>query len=389
MRNQCEAEKPAMSGRQAIWDIPEYKLCTVMGTCLELNRLRKMKNRFRKHLEDMPLDSDYDLHVCCVSVCRSKNLLSKLINRMLNQQSAQEIREIRSLKDDSAIRHLWLSRVATDAHNLAGYYWAIITSPKASTELKDKLYGEVHMISHISGQRRMNNLREREAENAQMQYGLKKKDRTIVRKKERIEQLRKVVSSLENQVRYLSSDNSDKKAKLQKAETSPQVYEQIIHSQMNCMDRLQTRVDKQKLEIDDLRQLLGKKSIPDIDQSSAAALTHEIVDPGSTQQARDLCGKKILYVGGFSRHRNKFQKLTEAINGCFLYHDGGIQQSIYQLDDLVKRADAIFCPIDCISHGAVDRIKKLSKTECKDCVFLRSASLSSFQQKVGQYAANN
>ena len=94
----------------------------------------------------------------------------------------------------------------------------------------------------------------------------------------------------------------------------------------------------------------------------------------------------VRNVGGFARLRNKFQKMTEKINACFLYHDGCVQQSVTQLDDLVKRADAIFCPIDCISHGAVDRIKTVSRNELKDCVFLRSASLSSFKDRIVQYA---
>ena len=383
----CETgkiEKPRKCGRVDVWDIPEHQLCTVVGTCLEIKQLRKLKNRFKKYIADMPLNSDYDLHACCVSACRIKNLLSKSINKTINQQFAQYVQEIRGLKEDKEIRKIWLSREPGNLRQLAGYYWAILTSERASADLKNEIYGEVHMISHISGQRSMTSLHEREYQLQQMRFDLKKKDRTIARRSLQIDQIRRVSEGLENQVRYLTSQNSNKETQLNKSQKSPQVYEQIINSQMNCMDRLQTQVDRQKQEIIDLRNRLDGNGHQ---KPKLSIVMPETVEPA--REEKDLCGKKILYVGGFARHRAKFQKLTEMINGCFLYHDGGVQQSVYQLDELIKRADAIFCPIDCISHDAVDRIKTLSKSECKDCVFLRSASLSSFKTRVVQYAVNS
>ena len=375
--------------RKSIWEVPGHQLCTVIGICLSLNQLYKLRNRFRTYLNgEMPVKSDYDLHACCVAICRSKNPLSKSINKTINVQFATAIKEVCVMRDDRVIRQHWQSRNATDFRQMAGYYWAIMIDPYASDSLKDEIYGEVHMVSHTSVQGKMNNLQVQQGEITKLNYELKKKDRTIQRKRALIGQLRKVVSSLESQVRYLGSENKDKKFRPARKETSPQVYEQIIQSQMNCMDRLQSQVDKQKLKIDDLHQLLARRSTINTDQATVRAITRETVDSNKRENCRDLFGKKILYVGGYARHRKKFQQLTESINGCFLYHDGGVQQSIYQLDDMVKRADAIFCPVNCISHGAVDRIKTLSKSECKDCVFLRNASLSSYRSKVVQYAAS-
>lgn len=389
----CESnktDKAVTSGRMSIWDIPEYQLCTVVGTCLDLNHLRKLKNRFMKFGLDMPLKSNYDLHACCVSVCRNRNWLSRAINKTINQQFSRQLQEVRSLQDDEAIRSLWQSRESEDMQSLAGYYWAIITSHCASSALKEDIYGEVHMISHISGQNSVTSLHEREMQIQQMRFELQKKDRTIARRNMQIDQIRRVSEGLENQLRNLIAQKTKKNTELEKSKKSPEVYEQVIDSQMGCIDRLQTRVDKQKQEISDLRLMLQQ-------QQSRSHVNNAVNSPKAPAQesantnagASDLCGKKILYVGGYARHRNKFQRFTEKINGCFLYHDGGVQQSVYQLDELVKRADAVFCPVDCISHGAVDRIKSISRRECKDCVFLRNASLSSYRSRVTQYAARN
>ena len=78
------------------------------------------------------------------------------------------------------------------------------------------------------------------------------------------------------------------------------------------------------------------------------------------------------------RAQAHFRKLVERLNGNFLHHDGGLEDGRKRLPVLLQRADAVICPVDCISHRAVNDIKVLCKREAKPMILLRKASFSAF-----------
>lgn len=68
----------------------------------------------------------------------------------------------------------------------------------------------------------------------------------------------------------------------------------------------------------------------------------------------------------------------EQNGGQFLHHDGGIGDGHARLASLLPKADAVLCPLDCISHDAMYRIKKFCKHNGKPLALLPRASLSAF-----------
>ena len=94
----------------------------------------------------------------------------------------------------------------------------------------------------------------------------------------------------------------------------------------------------------------------------------------------DLCGRRVLYVGGRERQVAHFRLLVERQNGEFLHHDGGRNENAARLDTMIHAADAVLCPVDCVSHDACLRIKRICKHSAKRFVLLRSASLTCFQE---------
>ncbi|MDA3786803.1 MAG: DUF2325 domain-containing protein [Deltaproteobacteria bacterium] len=97
--------------------------------------------------------------------------------------------------------------------------------------------------------------------------------------------------------------------------------------------------------------------------------------PGPT-----LCHKRILYVGGMHNMIPHYKKLVEQSGAQFSHHDGGREKSKTALHNLLKRADAVLCPVDCVSHDACLRVKKMCKRHCKPFVMMRGAGLSSLAQ---------
>ena len=91
----------------------------------------------------------------------------------------------------------------------------------------------------------------------------------------------------------------------------------------------------------------------------------------------DLCGKTILYVGGLHKMVSHYRQLIENHGGKFLHHDGGKEASRTILPKMLSSADAVLCPIDCVSHDACTCVKKICKRYQKPYVMMRSSGLSS------------
>jgi len=94
--------------------------------------------------------------------------------------------------------------------------------------------------------------------------------------------------------------------------------------------------------------------------------------------AMDLCGRRIIYVGGGARLMPHLQALVERANGIFIHHDGGVEENSKRLGDVLARGDAVLCPVDCVSHGACQTAKRVCKQRSKAFVPLRRSGLSSF-----------
>ena len=86
----------------------------------------------------------------------------------------------------------------------------------------------------------------------------------------------------------------------------------------------------------------------------------------------------MLYVGGRAHLVPKLQLLAERTGADFVHHDGGIEDRSGLLEAQVARTDAVFFPVDCVSHGAVAVVKRISRHAAKPYVALRSSGLSSF-----------
>jgi hypothetical protein len=81
-------------------------------------------------------------------------------------------------------------------------------------------------------------------------------------------------------------------------------------------------------------------------------------------------------VGGLDRLEPHYRSLVENDFGArFLRHDGDCKNGQARLARLVKRAEAVICPIDCNSHSASLCVKKVCKDLNKPCVLLRNSGL--------------
>jgi len=72
-----------------------------------------------------------------------------------------------------------------------------------------------------------------------------------------------------------------------------------------------------------------------------------------------------------------YKQLVEKHGGRFIHHDGGKEASRNILPKMLGSADAVLCPVDCVSHYACNCVKKICKRYQKPFVMMRSSGLSS------------
>ena len=78
----------------------------------------------------------------------------------------------------------------------------------------------------------------------------------------------------------------------------------------------------------------------------------------STADGPERC---LLYVGGHCSLVPHLRRHAETRRLELLHHDGGEEHSLHVLEGLVGRAEAVFCPIDCVSHQACLAAKQLCR----------------------------
>jgi hypothetical protein len=72
----------------------------------------------------------------------------------------------------------------------------------------------------------------------------------------------------------------------------------------------------------------------------------------------DLCGRRVLFVGGLHRCKAQLRRLVERHNGRFAHHDGGSEESLERLGALLHRADVVLFPTEIVSHAAQYKVKR-------------------------------
>jgi len=102
----------------------------------------------------------------------------------------------------------------------------------------------------------------------------------------------------------------------------------------------------------------------------------------------DLEGRCILLVGGRLHHASHIRQIVESHNGIFVHHDGGMENNLSRLTGCFRQADAVFFPVDCVSHAAQNKVKQLCRQWNTPYYPLRSSGTGSFSRALELFAAN-
>ncbi|MFZ1103149.1 MAG: DUF2325 domain-containing protein, partial [Hyphomicrobiaceae bacterium] len=111
-----------------------------------------------------------------------------------------------------------------------------------------------------------------------------------------------------------------------------------------------------------------------------------------TAPARDaqaLRQHRILYIGGRTSLLPHLRSAAEARVAAILHHDGGVEDSLHRIEELIEGCDAVICPIDCISHGACRMAKTICRRLNKRFLPIPTASRSGFERALDLLASTD
>jgi len=388
--------------RKKLWNLQARFHCSVIGTCLTLNELRRLCRKANIVFETKV--SDHELHSSFVNIAGESAYPSRLLQKHLDSKYKRSIQQFRRIHSENELQRLWLEAMKTG--EVANAFWALVTHPSTADELLDQMYGDIHMLSHLAGAsirvdmqeftRQGQRTKNLEAQLIKMRDNtrreIKDKEKNIQSRSERLaralaseqrlqqveQRLVKFESGTEllemrNKIEKLSSELNAVQLQKERAENTVKMWKQLVIPSGDLNMKLQQSLAESRHERDALETLLASFL-------SGTCQDACMLENDKTRQNPDLCNRCILYVGGRSSQKAHFRILVEQYNGRFIHHDGGREDSRHQLSSILPRADAVMCPLDCISHDAVHRVKQFCNRHGKPLILLPRGSLSAFAQ---------
>ncbi|RZA06184.1 MAG: DUF2325 domain-containing protein, partial [Proteobacteria bacterium] len=140
-----DSEFEGKPGRMKLADLDANFQCSIIGTCMTTAALRKVMARFI-HVHGV---SDLDIHHEAVWMASAPGPASKALHKALDNQHSATLLRLARVSDAVALGALWED--ALRSGDIPGAYWALLTHRHATNALRKKVFGDVHMLSHLVG----------------------------------------------------------------------------------------------------------------------------------------------------------------------------------------------------------------------------------------------
>jgi len=382
--------------RARLWEIDSQWHCTIIGTSLSLGELKGLATRLKVQMRSARPGA-YEIHTSMIHLASRERLVGKALTKLLDRKHAVAINRAKPLAGEEALTLWWEDALAKG--DVASACWAVMSHPDTTDSLRNRMFGDIHMLSHQVGAAARADLRsihQLEREKADLEAKVaRQQDRLkgeIGRRNTEIRELRQLLDQEAAESRRLAhaADSAREMDRLHRAlgevhhllevETA---FRQVAEDEAR---RLQAQARDRDAENERLR-----RELRDMRDELAASESRLAATLAPTEAAGDglgecdedcarldLCGRCILFVGGRNQHLPHFRRLVEEAGGTFAHHDGGFEESMGRLHSLFGRADAVLFPVDSVSHGAHDEVKRLCRRWEKPFVPVRRSGLGAF-----------
>lgn len=398
----CSVTVSSVVERKRLWQIDPRMHCSVIGTCLALTDLHALARRARCRLNTSV--SAYDVHSWFVDYMAFPNDLSKLTDKELEKRHFVAAKPFRRAGTEKEIEAIWKEVCAKGL--IAGAYWGALSHPLCSEALAWRLFGEVHMLSHLVGSSRRGDacrIHDLEVANTSLDEKLvqsKQDHRAVLKERKKLEDdlalrtrdleraewrtrralERVAVLETEAATAQLQARIAELEGQLAEAQSRAFGAESLLGESRVQLEHVR-RAEAEATE--QVQELTAENQALEFELATSVACPLRNVEAQLGDESHEaggpaLNGKRILCVGGRSNLVQFYRALVERRGGEFLHHDGGLEENLDSVTRALSTVDAVVCPIDCVSHAACLKVKRACKNLAKQFIPLRSSGLSSF-----------
>ena len=386
---------PANLKRRArLSELDSHLHCSIIGTCLSTHELRKLVPKFADL--DRHDATDLEIHHTAVELAIAGGPGAKALHKLLDERYALAIRRFEPAADDTALLKLWDDALKNG--EIPPAYWALMTHPLATMPVRQKAFGELHMLSHLVGAANRADIRRLvalEEENAAL------KDK-IERQQSRLQQLSSErdasIAALNERIARAQAapspvDPTGLEAQLQQLREWLAAADQRVALHTSRREAAEQRMQQEHDAAVALRhsrdQALAQLKLV---QSECDALERATVDAadaangtGARRASLDgVQGKRIVYVGGRPGSNAALKRLVESAGGELVVHDGGVEDRKGLLAAALPGADIVVFPVDCVDHDSMNTLKRICERQGIDYHPLRTASVASFVELIAR-----
>ncbi len=394
-RNPAETAtaKPLGSRRRKLWEVSHKFHCPIVGVCFEVDHLRATMAKVMHFPRDT---TDFVLHTTAVGACETRTQLAELLQKNMEKRFEVSIRRFAAAKNSEALRALWQEAVRTGSE-IPGALWASWTHPACDALLEQEIYGDIHMIQHQVGtgtRADLTALKTLKAENGQLHKQLQEARREAetlrTEKANATQQLNQRISELLVELAGKDAWLANQTGQFETLRQSlPDLKDrQTLARRASDAEARALALTAHAAELEDkVEHLQALASHAEVTINHLLAAGNQAAAPASPSKQDEsaaLAGKCILCVGGRSGAVEGYRQIVEQRGGRFLHHDGGLEESLHRIDAALSAADLVVCQAGCISHNAYWRVKEQCKRTGKQCVFVKSAGISSFGRLVSE-----
>ena len=339
--------------------------------------------------------------------CHHDSPFSRHLQRYLNRKHSAAIAQAAQLQPDDlrdAVEALLAaSRLTTLPETLPGLLWAVSSDSRESVRpiekrLIDGLHWQSHclLLAQFQGDVRVvgpedapssaeqealqQALEQRDAEQCALRQELQRYKRAENQSAKDNAQLQRQIGALQRRYEALQQQRQSPSS----ASTSPRDLKKLHYE----IDKLTAAARDKDAEIQRLSAMLASDEAAAADEDSAGEPLGEPLRelPETAWPDIDLDGKVVVLIGGLAKASMHYEQAIGDLGGNCVRHEGGAHQGHKKLARMVRRADVVFCLVDCVSHGAAAAAKKLCRASEKPCYFLRSSGVSRIRDTLREVA---
>ncbi|HID40353.1 MAG TPA: DUF2325 domain-containing protein [Calditrichaeota bacterium] len=365
--------------RKNIWEIDKSFHCPLIGLCLNISEQRRILKKAGYKVKKL---NDPNCHEILVDAISEDSPLAKRVQKFLDTKYKDALERWDNLIDTE---YLTAWRASIDGEQMAADFYGMVTRPDFLEREHELFTDSAHILSFYKWQQ-MQKL-QKAYSNLQNQYEYL--EQKIKESRSRNLEISINEKALRQKLKKMQQTN----AILQKQLDEKEKQTTATHKRSEDETDMQLRLDKQaaiihrlKVENGQLKSqnsgmanlLAREKQVNQILANEISALAPKNkIEQCENCPNNALFKKRVLLVGGITKLRNYYRDVVERFEGVFEYHDGYIRNGNDNLDELVRRADYVLCPVDVNSHRACLNVKKFCNKWDKPYHMLRNAGISS------------